>query len=277
LWRGCVLSRSSDPRRNRHSQRPRTTVFHVVSVEAYLREVRERTRSILADDLVGIYLHGSAATGTFVATRSDIDVLVVTRSELSREAKTALAASLAETALPCPGVGLELSVVTAASARAPSDAPAFELHIATQEARVVDGRYHAGDADLVAAFAMTRARGVSLFGPPPSEVFASVDTNRLLRTFADDLEWAVDHDLPSYAVLNACRALRFMRDFGLYSKLEGGAWAIEEGVGDPRLIRAALRRQRGNDELVDPAAAASFAAGVRAELFKAASQDNVGS
>src|SRR5919201_5048322 len=102
--------------------------------EGYLREVRKRTRSILGDDLVGIYVHGSAATGAFIATRSDVDVLVVTRSEISPEAKAALATSLAETALRCPGVGLELSVVTAASARTQSDAPAFELHIATQEA-----------------------------------------------------------------------------------------------------------------------------------------------
>jgi hypothetical protein len=249
----------------------------VLSVEAYLSEVRKRTRSVLTDDLVGVYLHGSAAVHAFVATRSDIDVLVVTRSTVSPQAKSALAAALAETSLPCPGVGLELSVVTAISARTPSNAPAFELHIATQEGRVVDGSDHAGDPDLVAHFALTRARGVSLFGPPPSEVFAPVDRARLLRSLADDLDWAVHQGLSSYAVLNACRALRFMRNSGLCSKLEGGAWAIEEGVGDPRLIEAALRRQCGNDERVDVDAAASFAYTVRTELLQAANRNDVGS
>jgi hypothetical protein len=32
-----------------------------------------------------------------------------------------------------------MSVVTALSARTPSSAPGYELHIATEEARVVDG------------------------------------------------------------------------------------------------------------------------------------------
>jgi Domain of unknown function (DUF4111) len=109
-----------------------------------------------------------------------------------------------------------------------------------------------------------------LFGPVPRKVFAPVERPRLLRTFPEDLEWGLDHGLARYTILNACRALRFATDGGLYSKHEGGEWALAEGIGDPSLIKAALRRQRGMQESVDLTAATAFAADVRNRLLAAA-------
>ena len=138
-----------------------------------------------------MYLHGSAAMDAFVPTRSDVDVLVVTRGPVGAHAKNVLAESLSERSLPCPGVALELSIVTSLAARTASDAPAFELHLATQGARVVDGEDLPGDPDLVAHFAMARERGVVLFGPPADQVISPIDRSRLLLVLADDLAWAL--------------------------------------------------------------------------------------
>jgi streptomycin 3"-adenylyltransferase len=243
----------------------------MAEVDAYLRELKARLIQILSDDLVGVYLHGSAAMGAFVPSRSDIDVLAVTKGRLSVPTKAAVADALSEASLPCPGVGLEMSIVTVDSVRTPSDAPAFELHVATLGSRVVDGADHPGDPDLLAHFAMTRARGVCLYGPEPQDAFIPVDRARLLRSLADDLTWALDHRLSGmgpYAVLNACRGLRLARTGEFCSKPEGGTWALETRVGDPALIAAALRRQEGADEEVDGEAAASFVVGVRAELLR---------
>jgi len=167
-----------------------------------------------------------------------------------------------------------MSVVTVVSASTPSDAPAFELHIATQERRLVDGLDQGGDPDLVAHFAVTMARGRALFGPPPADVFVPVKRSRLLRSFAEDLAWAVERGLAGYAVLNACRALRSALDEGLYSKLEGGSWALDRGIGDRALITAALRRQQGGEGPVDAEAAASFAMSARVRLLAAAASRN---
>jgi streptomycin 3"-adenylyltransferase len=240
----------------------------MTDLEAYLEQVVLQLRAILGDDVVAIYLHGSAAMGAFVPTRSDVDILVVTSGRIAPDAKAALADTLS--ALPCPAVGLELSVVTSESARTPSDAPAFELHLNTQGNRVVDGEGGPGDPDLVAHFAMARARGVTILGAPPTDVIASIDRSRLLRTLADDLAWAVEQGMSGYAVLNACRALRFARDGVLCSKPEGGEWAIEQGVADADLVASALRRQGGADVDVEERGAASLAAWVREELLDAA-------
>jgi streptomycin 3"-adenylyltransferase len=242
----------------------------MVELETYLGDVVDRISAHLRNDLVGVYLHGSAAMGAFVPTRSDVDVLVVTHGPVGASAKSVLAESLSESSLHGPGVGLELSIVTSVAARTPSDAPAFELHLTTQEGRVVDGEDLSGDPDLVAHFAMARDRGVVLFGPPADQVFSPIDRSRLLRVLAEDLTWALEHELGGYAVLNACRALRFAREGTLSSKPEGGVWAVANGVGDRASIEAALGRQAGSDEIVDPAAAAPFVELAREELLGAA-------
>jgi predicted nucleotidyltransferase len=235
----------------------------VAELDAYVAEVTRRLAVAVGDDLVGVYLHGSAAMQAFVPSRSDVDVLVVTRSALASHTKHAVAEALSEAALPCPGVGLELSIVTLDVARSTSDSPAFELHVNTQGNGAVDGAGHAGDPDLLAHFAMARARGVALLGPPAQEVIAPVDRSLLLRSLADDLAWAIDRGLGGYAVLNACRAVRLARDGVLCSKPEGGTWALHERIGDPELIEAALRRQAGADEEIAVEAAATFATHAR--------------
>lgn len=233
----------------------------------YLDELVSRTATALDAYVVGVYLHGSAAMGAFVPSRSDVDVLAVTVSALTFATKRALADSLSEAAMPCPGVGLEMSVVTALSAKTPSSAPRYELHIATEEGRVVDGLNEDGDPDLVAHFAMARARGVALLGLSPSQVFTPLDRGLLLRSFAHDLTWGLEHRRSSYSVLNACRALRFATEGGLYSKLEGGEWALEQAIGAIDLIETALRRQRGEETLVDFDRAKVFVSEVRARLL----------
>jgi hypothetical protein len=195
----------------------------MAQVDAYLHDLKARLIQILSDDLVGVYLHGSTAMGAFVASRSDIDVLAITKGRLSVPTKAAVADALSEASLPCPGVGLEMSIVTVDSVRTPSETPAFELHVATLERKVVDGADHPGDPDLLAHFAMTRARGVCLCGSEPQDVFIPVDQARLLRSLADDLAWALDDRHFGYAVLNACRGLRLARTGEFCSKPDGGA------------------------------------------------------
>jgi hypothetical protein len=132
---------------------------------------------------------------------------------------------------------------------------------------MVDGAGRNGDADLVAHFAMTRARGMALLGPPPAEVFPPVDRTRLLRTFVDDLTWGIDNGRGGYAVLNSCRASD-TRGRACWARTRGGEWALAAGVGNPMVIRRALRRQRGEDVEVELAEAGAFAEHVRQELLR---------
>jgi hypothetical protein len=75
------------------------------TLDAYLGNLAYRTSAVLGESLVALYLHGSAAMDAFVPSRSDVDVLCITRGSLSPSQKRGLAQSLSEASLPCPGVG----------------------------------------------------------------------------------------------------------------------------------------------------------------------------
>ena len=147
------------------------------SAARYLEALTAEVTAVLGGRLVGVYAHGSLLLGGYLPTRSDIDVLVVVEDPLSPGEQADLAARLSEDALPCPAVGLELSVVLRSVAAAPTARPAFELHVTTapQDRKVVDGHGHPGDLDLVLHFAVCHALGYAPFAEvPPSLVLAQV-------------------------------------------------------------------------------------------------------
>jgi streptomycin 3"-adenylyltransferase len=239
------------------------------TVERYLSDLAAAATEALGDDLVGCYLHGSAVLGGFDARRSDLDVLVVSAGTTSAAQRAALAAALG--GLPCPAVGLELSVVTRAAAGRPTAAPRYELHLTTAPAdrKVVDGHTRGGDPDLVLHFAVCRAAGRPLgAAPPAAEVFAPVPAPLVLAQLDQELRWAVGHAAGEYAVLNACRAWRYAVDGALVSKVDGGVWAAERvDPADRVLVEAALARQRcASTAVLDPAAVTEFVRRVGAYL-----------
>src|SRR5205823_9203736 len=96
-------------------------------------------------------------------------------------------------------------------------------------------------------FAVLREQGRALVGPPPATLFPQIPRALLLRSFAGELGWAEEHASPSYQVLNACRALRFLEEDVLCSKLEGAEWARRRGLW-PALLDAAADYRRGCTE-----------------------------
>lgn len=219
---------------------------------AYAEDVDRQLREILGDDLVGLYLHGSAVFDDFSPRRSDIDLVAACELALTPEAKRLIAKRLSSEALPCPATGLELHVVRRDTLRQLIDPPPFELHIATDtEAgldRVVDGSEHSGDADLVMHFAVLRDYGSVLSGPSPADLFPVVPRRVVLRVLAVELRWARDQASTSYQVLNACRVLRFVEENALCSKLDGARWA-KQRVDNVSAIDAAIRHREGLSEI----------------------------
>jgi predicted nucleotidyltransferase len=254
--------------------------------QRYLDDVVSTLRDSLGAGLVGVYLHGSLAMGGFCPGRSDVDVLAVCAEPLSHEHSIALGDALVVIPRLRSGTDLELSLVTDAALRTPSAAPSFEAHVSTHEQPfVVDGHDRPGDEDLVIHFAMARARGRSLQGPDPREVFPEPDRTSLLRAFLGDIEWAREHgaagweghDMPecasmAYQVLNGARCLRYLETGDLGSKVEGAAW-LERRDTDPDvrvLLDAALAYQRGDTpDLPDERSVNAFMARVEALLRSA--------
>jgi streptomycin 3"-adenylyltransferase len=194
------------------------------------------------DRLVGLYVHGSVALGGFRPERSDVDVLAVVEAPVPPDRQAALGMEVLAAAYPCPGTGLELSIITAATAADLGDCR-FEVHVATPD-RVVVGAGHGGDPDLILYAEVCRRSGLTIVGRPAASVFGAVPHARLVGAIRDELDWAVAATPFEYAVLNACRALLFAADGTLRSKVDGGEWYLAERADDA-LVVAALARQRG--------------------------------
>ena len=216
----------------------------------YVESVSDRLENVLGANLVGLYLHGSAALGDFSQARSDVDLLAVASHPVTREEKQHIAEELSSAALPCPASGLEFHLVTRASLETPTQQPPFEIHVATQSGepdKVVDGNNREGDPDLVMHFAVLHEYGVPLRGPAPKKLFPPIPREWLLKAFADELRWAEVNASPAYQVLNACRAWRFVEEDAICSKTEGAEWARQR-LADPAVIDQALQHRRGTTD-----------------------------
>jgi hypothetical protein len=198
--------------------------------------------------VVATYLHGSAALGGFVPGRSDVDVLVVCNDEPRHSDElTAAACALRATADPCPGRGLELTMVARRHALYPAAPWPFLLHGTTDPAddKTILGNQHPGDPDLLMHYVACRAAGIALRGPPPTEVIGEVARADVLGYLHGELRWALDKAPEAYGVLTACRALAYLDSGKILSKADGARYALDHG-GPSELITVALAMQLGD-------------------------------
>jgi hypothetical protein len=236
------------------------TISAVRAAPEVLAYVRGLSAALTAvrPDVVGVYLHGSAVLGGFRAGASDLDVLAVVARPGPGVVQQAMGAALAAVG-GCPGTGLEMSVITAATAAVLGDCR-FEVHVNTTGPQVVivPGAGHHGDRDLVLHCEVCRQHALPVAGPPAGRVFGAVPCDRVIAAMIRDVRWAVDGGYATYAVLNACRAARFADDRRLCSKLDGGRWYLNLCPDDP-VVTAALAHQQGDARGPDLRDAARFA------------------
>ena len=137
--------------------------------------------------------------------------------------------------------------MAASAARWPSPPWPYLLHVNSGESRFALGAGR-GDPDLIAHYAVARAAGVAISGPPADTVFGPVTRSQLVDYLRDELQWGVDHADQRYAVLNACRAVAYARSGLLLSKPDGGRWWRRE-IGVQSLVEEALTAQEEGRDL----------------------------
>lgn len=193
-------------------------------------------KRILGDNLVGVYLHGSAVMGCFNPVKSDVDLIVVVEHEPSDTVKRAfmkMVVSLDETG---PAKGIEMSVVRRGVCKPFVYPTPFELHFSKMHldwyrSNPEDyiAKMKGTDRDLAAHFTVIRARGVCLYGAPIDEVFGEVPKKDYMDSIWRDIEEA-ENDIANdtmYLTLNLARVLAFQKDGSVLSKQEGGEWGIK--------------------------------------------------
>jgi hypothetical protein len=204
-------------------------------VTDYLDRLVERLREVLGVRLVGAYALGSLALGGYRPGRSDIDVLAVVHGTLPVPDLERLARRCVHASLPCPASKLELVVIGAAEARAPGARPRWQLNLNSG----ADMNDHVGldpSAEpshwFVLDLAIAPRHGVTLAGPPASEVVGEPELEHVRDAQSDAVAWYAHHEPGAGAVAAACRAWHWNETGRFVGKTEALRWALGR-LGSP--------------------------------------------
>ena len=231
--------------------------------ETLLKRFTDESREILGKELVGVYLHGSAAMGCFNPDKSDLDLLVVVEDALTDDVKRRFMDMVLRLNVEAPAKGLELSVLRRQACGEFVHPMPFELHFSiaheqwyrTNPVDYIE-KMKGVDPDLAAHITILHHRGVVLYGEPIREVFAPVpkeDYIKSIRADVADAEEQIFRD-PVYMTLNLCRVMAFIREGLVLSKLEGGRWGMGNLPWDYHsVVDMALTAYTSNREMKAPA------------------------
>lgn len=212
--------------------------------ETCSKEVREfayhlldRTKEIVAEKLVGFYVHGSLAMGGFNPKSSDIDILVVTTDSLSIETKRMLAKLFLECSNnPFP---VEVSFLNEVQLKNWKYPTPFDFHYSEHWRKRYEEELEKGtmlyfndlpreDADLAAHITITNHRGIIIWGRTIPEVFPIVPKTHYISSIMADFEDCLENIVrdPVYCTLNLIRVYWYVREGSICSKQEAGNWGL---------------------------------------------------
>ncbi len=205
-------------------------------INALLRQLLDDIRSILGDDLAGLYLSGSLAVGDFDPTSSDIDFVAVLSVPPDEATVTALK-RMHDALGGEKGKGvqrLEGFYVPLASLRQhdPTVVPRPEVYFA--EGTRFDVRRLRWD--WVIECYVLQEHGVVVDGPPPATLIDPISRDQLIDSVRATLrhdwsqhivgpEWMHIRHEQAFVVLTMCRALYVLDRGELVSKPEAARWA----------------------------------------------------
>lgn len=200
-----------------------------------IKDYAEQSKNILQDNLVGVYLHGSAVMGCFNPEKSDLDFIIVVKEPLTDAVKRSYLEMVAECNAMGPAKGIEMSIVLQGVCNPFIYPTPFDLHFSAGHLDWYradpDGyitKMNGTDKDLAAHFTIINKRGKCLCGASIKEVFAEVPGRDYMDSIWNDIEGAAEEIMVDtmYLTLNLARVLAYKEEGLVLSKKEGGEWAL---------------------------------------------------
>ena len=205
--------------------------------EKLINDFTRQSENILKDNLVGVYLHGSAVMGCFNPDRSDLDFIIVVKKPMSDDDKRAYMEMVVKYSALGPSKGIEMSIVLERVCKPFVYPTPFELHFSIghldwykEDPDEYIKEMNGTDKDLAAHFTIINKRGKCLCGATIKEVFAEVPINDYMDSIWYDVENAKKEitTYPMYLILNLARVLAYKEEGLVLSKKEGGEWALKK-------------------------------------------------
>lgn len=224
-----------------------------------LDAIVEKSGQIFGEELTGIYLHGSMAMGCFHPLKSDIDLILVIREQITNWQKLQFMNYIVELNAAAPSKGIELSIVKEKDCREFHYPTPFALHFSSAHLQwFLDNpedyirNMNGVDKDLAAHFTIIKNYGIVLYGAEIDDVFADVPRNAYIDSIWSDIENAKEEIAknPVYVILNLCRVAAFLKGDLIVSKKQGGEWALQNlSAQYHSLISRALQSYASGDDI----------------------------
>ena len=146
------------------------------NLNGLLAEFVDWSKEILAENLAGIYLHGSAVMGCYNPKKSDIDIIIVINDDMTDQVKRAYMDMVVRLHSMAPAKGIEMSIVKKQVCNPFVYPTPFELHFSEAHLQwymeFPDDyiqKMNGTDKDLAAHFTVICRRGKCLYGLPVEE------------------------------------------------------------------------------------------------------------
>ena len=169
-------------------------------INSVIESFVSHSHQILGENLVGVYLHGSAVMGCYNPAKSDLDFIVVIAHPMTDETKRAYMDIVLALNADGPAKGIEMSIVLREVCKPFVYPTPFELHFSERHIKWYNEnpsdyvqKMNGSDKDLAAHFTVIRARGKCLWGAPVSDVFAEVPATDYMDSLWEQEggEWAL--------------------------------------------------------------------------------------
>jgi predicted nucleotidyltransferase len=217
-------------------------------------------QTVLHDNLLGVYLRGSLATGDFDAHTSDIDFLVVTQQQVLDQEFARLATMHAKLAQLPNRYAQQIEGAYLDRVAVQRFRPGVYHPTIYRGETLVRSEHH---ANWLLERWVVREQGVVLCGPPPGSLIDPISVWELkmavrqrLRDWdewanhPDDPDWLLTQSHQAYVIETMCRALGTLDMGVLLSKRQAVAWAIRH-LAEPWRSTVELSQRWHASEMVN--------------------------
>lgn len=248
------------------------------SYDKVIDQFTQKSLEILGENLVGVYLHGSAVMGCFQPKKSDLDFIVVVKNSVPDASKKSFMEMVTKLNAEGPAKGIEMSIVRREVCDPFVYPTPFELHFSVgclnwyrEDPEGFLQKMNGTDKDLAAHFTVIRARGKCLYGAPIVETFGEVPQQDYVDSIWYDVEGAAEEieENTMYLTLNLARVLAYLKEKTVLSKQEGGEWGLRNLPQEYHgLLQEALREYQGGEPAYDVERAKEYAQFMLSEIKK---------
>jgi streptomycin 3"-adenylyltransferase len=232
-------------------------------IQQFLIRLAAVAGETLDDRLTALYVHGSLANGSFRRATSDVDIVIVVSDILDVAERHRLGHAMVRLSDMRPFTGdLEVNVVSEEAARTFVHPMPYELHYSREfhepfRRNTFDFAKNRTYRMLAAYIVDVTARGVTVIGPPPRDIFAPVPWHAFVDAQHADFDWQRDRAAAGTAsVLSLCRVLHgaTAREIVPLDRSEAAQWALQalpqEHLGLVRDALSVYRTIKTEDDVV---------------------------